>query len=81
MPFQWSESVSLLRWYKDADKDSQKTIHDAIKSGQLLVRARGRGKEMVRRERKEKGERWRGVGERGGGREREVKSRYGLKDY
>ena len=36
---------------------------------------------MGRGERKENVERWRGEGERGGGREREVKSRYGLKDY
>ena len=36
-PFQWSESVSLHRWYQSADVRSRQLITQAIKQNKLLV--------------------------------------------
>ncbi|KAF6034858.1 MAN2A1 [Bugula neritina] len=37
MPFQWSESVSLLRWYKSASESSRSILKSAIKAGTVLI--------------------------------------------
>ena len=37
MPFQWSESISLLKWYKSVPESSKQVIKSAINSKRVLV--------------------------------------------
>ncbi|XP_067940023.1 alpha-mannosidase 2-like isoform X1 [Watersipora subatra] len=37
MPFHWSESVSLLRWYRTTSEESRQLLKSAIKSRRVLI--------------------------------------------